>query len=69
MFDTVGRTYRRLDDLRPLVRPTYSEFEVRFLPPFGDPEVHVLGEVGTYLAAGLVVNALAESLQDDAHRG
>lgn len=41
-------------DLRPLVRPTRSQAEVELLPPYGDPEVTLLGELGTYLVLGAV---------------
>ncbi len=63
MFDHVARAYRQLDDARPLVRPTDSQFEVTYLPPYGDPEVSIPGEVGTYVAAGLCVNAVLECLE------
>ena len=36
----------------PLVRPTRSQAEVDLLPPYGDPEVSLTGEVGTYLTLG-----------------
>jgi hypothetical protein len=65
MTSPVAAAYQQLDDARPLVRPTYAEFEVAFLPPYGDPEVHLLGELGTYLAAGLLVNAVTELLHDE----
>lgn len=64
MLGTVGSAYRRLDDARPLVRPTYNQLEVAVLPPYGDPEVDLLGELGTYVVAGLVVNAVTELLYD-----
>ena len=65
MNDAVASAYRRLTDRYPFVRPTYNQFEVTFLPPFGDPEVHVPSEVGTYVVAGLVVNGITELLRDD----
>ncbi|MFB6354570.1 MAG: hypothetical protein ABEJ92_10860 [Halobacteriales archaeon] len=40
--------------LRPLVRPTRSQAEVEWLPPYGDPEVTLLGELATYLLVGAV---------------
>ena len=67
MLDSVATAYQQLDDIRPLVRPTYNQFEVTLLPPYGDPEVHLPGEVGTYFATGLFVNALVELLRDDGH--
>lgn len=36
----------------PLVRPTRSQAEVDLLPPYGDPEVSLRGELGTYLTLG-----------------
>jgi len=67
MNGLVANAYRRLEEARPLVRPTYNQFEVEFLPPYGDPEVHLLSEVGTYFLTGLFVNVLIESLQGDGH--
>ena len=60
MLRSVDAAYQQLNDLRPLVRPTYNQFEVKFVPPYGDPEVYLLGELGTYVAAGLFVNAITE---------
>lgn len=65
MYRPVVNAYQRLDETRPLVRPTYSQLEVVLLPPYGDPEVHIPGEVGTYLAAGVLVNSVAELLYDE----
>lgn len=65
MHGPVTRAYRRLDDARPLVRPTHSQFEVALLPPYGDPEVSVPGEVGTYVAAGVLLNDLLERLSEE----
>jgi len=62
MLGTVVTAYRRFGKVRPFVRPTDNEFEVRFLPPYGDPEVSIPGELGTYLAVGILVNAVAERL-------
>lgn len=67
MTGPVASAYRRLEDARPLVRPTYNQLEVKFLPPYGDPEVHVPSEVGTYFFTGLFVNVLVEFLEDDGH--
>lgn len=36
----------------PLVRPTRNQAEVTLLPPYGDPEVSLAGELGTYLVVG-----------------
>ncbi|MDZ7701005.1 MAG: hypothetical protein U5J98_02445 [Halobacteriales archaeon] len=38
--------------LAPLVRPTRNQAEVELLPPYGDPEVTLAGELGTYLVVG-----------------
>jgi len=67
MHGPVASAYRRLESVRPLIRPTYNQFEVMLLPPYGDPEVHLPSEVGTYFATGLFVNALVELLRDDGH--
>jgi hypothetical protein len=67
MNEPVGSAYRRLAEAQPLVRPTYNQFEVQFLPPYGDPEVHVPSEVGTYFVTGLFVNVLLEFLQNDSN--
>lgn len=47
-------TLRRVG-LAPLVRPTRNQAEVELLPPYGDPEVTLVGELGTYLVVGAVV--------------
>jgi len=65
MIRPVAEAYQRVDDARPLVRPTYNQFEVVFLPPYGDPEVHIPGEVGTYVATGVLVSAVVELLYDE----
>lgn len=49
----------RQSDVTPLVRATRTQLEVEFLPPYGDPEVSIPGEVATYLVvAGVAVAAL-----------
>ena len=65
MLGSVDAAYQQLNDLRPLIRPAYNEFEVEFVPPYGDPEVHLLGELGTYVAAGLFVSAITELLHQE----
>jgi hypothetical protein len=65
MNGPVARVAKRLEEARPLVRPTYNQLEVGYLPPFGDPEVHVPSEVGTYFLTGLVVNVLVQSLRSE----
>lgn len=64
----VAAAYQRLDDARPLVRPTYNQLEVIALPPYGDPEVNIPAEVGTYFLTGLAVNLLVETLDGDQDR-
>ena len=65
MLEQVAAAYRRFTDARPLVRPTYNQLEVAVLPPYGDPEVHIPSEVGTYLVAGVFVNAVLEQLSEE----
>ena len=64
MLDSVATAYQQLDDIRPLVRPTYNQFEVTLLPPYGDPEVNIAGEVGTYVAVGLLINTVTQLLDE-----
>ena len=64
MIGPVARAYHRLRDARPLVRPSYSQYEVTLLPPYGDPEVHVPSEVATYLLTGAFANYVVERLDD-----
>jgi hypothetical protein len=65
MLDPVVATYEKVDSVRPLVRPTYNQFDVALLPPYGKPEVDLVGEFGTYLVAGLCLGAVAEFLDDE----
>ena len=65
MLGPVAKAYQQFDDARPFVRPTYNQFEVTLLPPYGDPEVHIPSEVGTYVVAGLLANAIVELLSDE----
>lgn len=65
MYRSVTEAYQQLDDARPLVRPTYNQLEVKLLPPYGDPEVNIPGEVGTYVAAGVLINSVAELIYSD----
>ena len=65
MNEPIASVYQRFADAQPLVRPTYNQFEVEFLPPYGDPEVHVPSEVGTYFLTGLFINVLIKFLQSD----
>jgi hypothetical protein len=65
MISQLEDTYRKIEDARPLVRPAYNDLEVALLPPYGDPEVDIPGEVGTYVVAGLAVNTAVELLDGD----
>lgn len=49
--------------LAPLVRPTRNQAEVTLLPPYGDPEVALLGELGTYLVVGAVAALVYRKLR------
>lgn len=43
----------------PLVRASRNQLEVDYLPPYGDPEVSIPGELATYaVVGGLTVAAL-----------
>lgn len=48
----------------PMVRASRSQAEIEYLPPYGDPEVSIPGEVATYLAVGAVTVELLERLLD-----
>jgi hypothetical protein len=65
MFGLVAEAYRQIDERRPLVRPTYNQLEVALFPPFGDPEVYVLSELGTYVVAGLALNGILELFHEE----
>jgi len=52
MDASLAETLRRRSGLGPLVRATHSDLEVACLPPYGDPEVNIVGEVATYAIAG-----------------
>ena len=65
MYRPVVKAYQQLIDARPLVRPTYNQLEIMVLPPYGDPEVHIPSEVGTYVAAALLINSVAELIYND----
>ncbi len=65
MLRPVTKAYQQLSDARPLVRPTYNQFEVIWLPPYGDPEVHIPSEIGTYVAAGVFINSIVERLAEE----
>lgn len=62
MKGPVSEVRRRLEAARPLVRPAHNQFEERFLPPYGDPEVYVPGEMGTYVLTGVGATLLTDFL-------
>lgn len=49
----------RQTGVTPLVRATRNQLEIDYLPPYGDPEVSIPGEVATYVLVG---TAMAECL-------
>lgn len=53
-----------LDRVRPLVRPTRNQAEIELLPPYGDPEVNLVGELGTYVALGAAATVILRRLGD-----
>ena len=65
MLGQVAKAYQQFDDARPFVRPTYNQLEVAVLPPYGDPEVHIPSEIGTYIVAGVFANTLIELLVEE----
>lgn len=65
MFRSVARAYEQFEEARPLVRPTYNQLEVTLLPPYGDPEVHIPSEIGTYVAVGLLASVVTERLHNE----
>lgn len=65
MLGHVAKGYQRFDEARPFVRPTYSQTEVTVLPPYGDPEVHIPSEIGTYFIAGVLISAVLEELNKE----
>lgn len=50
--------------VRPLVRATRNQAEVDLLPPYGDPEVGLVGELGTYFVLGALVTECLRRLAD-----
>lgn len=55
----VRRCLRRAG-LTPLVRSSRTQAEIDYLPPYGDPEVSIPGELATYVALGAVTVELVE---------
>ena len=56
------RTELRESGVTPLVRATRSQIEVDYLPPYGDPEVSIPGELATYVVVGGVAIELLDRL-------
>lgn len=56
--------YLRRRGVAPLVRSTRSQLEIDLLPPYGDPEVNIPGEVATYLVLGATAVELVGRLSD-----
>lgn len=52
----------RLPRVTPLVRATHNQFEVEYLPPYGDPEVSIPGEILTYVVVGGLLIELSDRL-------
>ena len=51
--------------LMPMVRASRSQVEIDYLPPYGDPEVSIPGEIATYVALGVVSVELLDRFVDD----
>lgn len=51
-----------LSRVTPLVRATRTQLEVDYLPPYGDPEVSLPGELVTYVVVGGLLVELADRL-------
>lgn len=58
------REYLRRRGVAPLVRSTRTQAEIDLLPPYGDPEVNIPGEVATYLALGATAVEVLDRLGD-----
>jgi len=64
MQRTLVTQYLRRAGVAPLVRPTRSQVEIELLPPYGDPEVSIPGEIATYAVAGVAAVELLDRLDD-----
>ena len=53
----------RRSEVTPLVRSTRNQLEIDYLPPYGDPEVNLLGEFTTYLVVSAVVVELLDRIK------
>lgn len=54
----------RSASVMPLVRATHHQIEIDYLPPYGDPEVSIPGEVATYFVVSGLAIELLERLRD-----
>lgn len=66
MIGPVASVYHTVEEARPFVRPAYNQFEEKAIPPYGDPEVHIPSEIGTYVVAGILAHSLVSLLDDKA---
>lgn len=64
MVDVTATQTLQRTGLAPLVRATHSQVEIDYLPPYGDPEVNLVGEIATYLVVSTVVVELVDRLTD-----
>lgn len=48
----------------PLVRSSRNQAEIDCLPPYGDPEVSIPGEVATYAALGVAAVEVLDRVGD-----
>lgn len=55
----------RRSGVLPLVRSTRSQFEIDYLPPYGDPEVSIPGELATYTVVSCLAIATLDRLGVD----
>ena len=47
-----------------MVRATRNQIEIDYLPPYGDPEVSIPGEIATYALVGAAAVGGLELLRD-----
>lgn len=61
---TEPKALLRQTGVTPLVRATRNQIEVDYLPPYGDPEVSIPGELATYAVVGAAAVGFLERLRD-----
>jgi len=54
--------YLRQRGVTPLIRAARNQIEIDYLPPYGDPEVHIPSELTTYLLVTTFVVELLDRL-------